>query len=456
MSIPVEHAHRYAYHFTSIENLPGILKHGLLSYNERRNLNIEHISVAEDSIQERRSRMPVTCRPGGVVHDYVPFYFCKRTSMLQSVIFRKNVDQQFLIYIAVSIDWINEECAVFTDASANTERPPAFYAGGQNLCQLKWDLIDSMGWSWNNEQKKDRMAELLIHRSVPVDAFTEIITWNRSLSNIVRVEFQKAGVRPPTISEDGRFYYSRYPEDKTRSLVTGPFFLKRDYKRAVDDVLKTRGDNPPENPAFDSVEDSVACLEDDFCQLPEFAEIDALRTANPLHHEGVGKHTRRVAETIPNVDGFDDLSERERSIVLLAAFLHDIGKGASPRDGEGRQKVDADHPANALPMLKRILTEEFRTLTKEDVRQIVLLVAYHDLIGDIADRGRDREQLLDVIECAEDFDMLAALNCADVESLIPEGGLARMISSRPGWLESIKACLPDLRDWVLENLEDEE
>lgn len=87
---------------------------------------------------------------------------------------------------------------------------------------------------------------------------------------------------------------------------------------------------------------------------------------------------------------------------------------------------------------------------------MLLLVAYHDLIGDVVGKGRNREQILDVIECAEDFDLLAALNCADVESLIPEGGLARMISSHPGWLERIKAGLPDLREWALDNLEDEE
>lgn len=298
MSIPVEHAHRYAYHFTSIENLPGILEHGLLSYNEMRKRKVEHLSVAEDSIQVRRSRMAVKCGPGGVVHDYVPFYFCKRTSMLQAVIFRKNVDQQFLIYIAVTIDWVNEDCAVFTDASANTECPPGFYAYCKDLCQLKWDLIDSLGWRWNDEQKQARMAELLIHRSLPVDAFTHIITWNRSISKIVRKESQKAGIRPPNIFENARFYYTRYSQDKTRSLITGPYFLEKGYREVVEDVLKTRGGSAPGNPAFDSIEDSIACLKDNFCRLPELAEIDDLRTANPQHHEDVGSHSRRVVENI--------------------------------------------------------------------------------------------------------------------------------------------------------------
>lgn len=456
MAIPVEHVHRYAYHFTSIENLPEILEHGLLSYNEKRKRNVNHVSVAEDSIQKRRSRMPVTCGPGGVVHDYVPFYFCKRTSMLQAVILRKNVDQQFLIYIAVSIDWVDKARGIFTDASANTEPAPTFYSDSNDLCRLKWDLIDSMSWTWSSDQKQARMAELLIHGKVPVSAFKEIITWNTSITGIVRDEFRKCNLQPPTISEDGHFYYTRYPHESTRSLVTGPYFLKRDCKEVVSEALKAQRKKTTDNSKFNSIEDAISCIEDDFCILNELAEIDDLQTANPEHYEGVGEHTRRVAATLKGAEAFQKLNGREQAVVLFSAYLHDIGKGVSPRDGKGRQKADADHPVNALTMVKRILSEEFGVLKKKDVRQIVLLVAYHDLIGDIVGKGRDRQQLLDVIECAEDFDMLAALNCADVESLIPEGGLARMISSHPGWLERIKAGLPGLREWALENLEDEE
>lgn len=107
-------------------------------------------------------------------------------------------------------------------------------------------------------------------------------------------------------------------------------------------------------------------------------------------------------------------------------------------------------------MLKRILSEEFNALTKEDIRQIVLLVTYHDLIGDITANGRNKEQLFDVIECADDFDMLAVLSCADVESLVPEDEFARAFSTHLRWLQSIKAGLPELREWALENLEDDD
>ena len=75
MPVPPLYAYRQAYHFTSMDNIDGILKHGLLSPNEQRRLGIGHSSIAEQGIQTRRTNMDVPCAPGGKVHDYVPFYF---------------------------------------------------------------------------------------------------------------------------------------------------------------------------------------------------------------------------------------------------------------------------------------------------------------------------------------------------------------------------------------------
>src|SRR5262245_47303505 len=114
MPIPKEHQHRFIYHFTHLKNLPSIVRNGLLSPNEQRRLGIGHKSIALQGIQGRRATMDVTCGPNGVVHDYVPFYFCTRSSMLLSVINAKNVDQIFLVYLAIPITVLDRDDAVFT------------------------------------------------------------------------------------------------------------------------------------------------------------------------------------------------------------------------------------------------------------------------------------------------------------------------------------------------------
>lgn len=125
----------------------------------------------------------------------------------------------------------------------------------------------------------------------------------------------------------------------------------------------------------------------------ELSDIDGLETDNPIHREDVGAHSRRVASLLNTESAFHDLSERERLVVTLAAYLHDIGKGPKSRWKDGVQKVDDTHPIKSLPMLKRILCEEIGDLSNREIRQIVTLVVYDDLVGDIIAHERNEEQM---------------------------------------------------------------
>jgi hypothetical protein len=462
MPISDEHKSRHIYQFTHLDNLPEILKHGLLSYNEKVRRGISHVSIASRSIQERRALMDVPIGPGGVVHDYVPFYFCSRSPMLLSFVNAKNVDQFYLLYLGAPIDILDSPKVVFTNASANTGMPPSFFSDPSELKNLDWKNIDSKKWgSPSDKDRQSRMAEALVHRRLEVTEIDHIIVWNKVIEEKVEEIYAETDLKTPAILFDGHngrhFYYINFYEKGGRvSIVTGPICLHNEICTAVKNVVETRIQKSPEEPLFKNIEHAVDVLDEDFCKLPELNAINDLPTANKEHREDVGAHTRTVVDKLRNSEIYEELSCREKVLVDFAAYLHDIGKGKSPRDYQGRQKVDPDHPARGIPLVQRILTEDIETLNAEEVRQVIFLVAYHDLIGDIVGKGRDRKQLLDVIESAEDFDMLAALNCADVESLIPGSGFARMIASHHGWLEKIKAGLPDLREWALDNLEDKE
>jgi UTP:GlnB (protein PII) uridylyltransferase len=46
-----------------------------------------------------------------------------------------------------------------------------------------------------------------------------------------------------------------------------------------------------------------------------------------------------------------------------------------------------------------------------------LLVAYHDLIGEIIGKGRDIQQLFKVVKNEKELEMLACLNRADITAI---------------------------------------
>ena len=124
--IPNDLKGRFIYHFTSLNNLESIISEGLLSTNLKIDNGVVHENIANNEIQERRKTMKVTCGPQGVVHDYVPFYFAKRTPMLLNIVKSKNIDQIDIIFLAIPIEKVMDRDVVFTDASANTTIPPNF------------------------------------------------------------------------------------------------------------------------------------------------------------------------------------------------------------------------------------------------------------------------------------------------------------------------------------------
>lgn len=456
MAIPDQFKGRFIYQFTHLKNLPDILKHGLLSYNEKKRLGISHVSIAEHTIQARRAKMPVPCGEGGVVHDYTPFYFCSRSSMLLKVVNAKNVDQLFLIYLAVPIGIIDQPDVVFTSASANTEPPPEFFTDPADLSKLDWNSIDSKKWSMPSDlEKQARMAEALIHNRLAPLEIAFIVVWNESIKKYVTEIYDKAELKPPPIVHDGYggkyFYFTNFYEGGKVSIVTGPMCLSDAYKQVVQKVKESRKASLPAKPLFASVPDAIRSIANNFCVLGELNDICNLETDNGEHHESVGRHTKTVVEKLQALEGFRAMQEPAQNVLMLSAYFHDIGKAKSPRIG-GKQKTDPDHPVRGLRLLERILYEEISDISEEDIRRIAMLVAYHDLVGDVIGKGRDRSQILEIVESAEDFELLATLSMADVSSLVPTDMFAAALSKHAKWLRDIQSELPELRAWVLGNL----
>ena len=225
LPIPQAHASRYAYHFSHLDNLPGLLKTGLLANNHPKFPEAGIRSIASSEIQERRSKMKVTCGPGGCVHDYVPLYFGTRSPMLLGVINAKNIDQYEILYFEFPIGLVEKQNAVFSDASANTAAPPSFFFDAADLDKLDWNAINSLKWgSPNDAFRHRRMAELLIHQELPLIAASRCVVWNEDVKKDVEKIVAKAGVKfPPITFEDQnrRHWFTNFQADKKIAASQG-------------------------------------------------------------------------------------------------------------------------------------------------------------------------------------------------------------------------------------------
>ena len=171
------------FHFTHVDNLPGIEAEGLLCDRLAASSGLLTIDVGHTHVKERRRHRQVPIQPGGVVADYVPFYFAARSPMLY-VIDRDDVStyhggQDGLVHLVTDVDTIVQRNLrfVFTDHNAATN-----YARFSNQLDrldnsVDWPLMEGQWWNdipTDPDRQARRMAEFLVHGAVPWDAFVEI------------------------------------------------------------------------------------------------------------------------------------------------------------------------------------------------------------------------------------------------------------------------------------------
>ncbi len=182
------------FHITAVANLTSIVANGgLRCKNVLTQRGLQYGNIAYQNIQARRAAKVVTVRPGGVIHDYVPFYFAPRSPMLFTIN-NGNVPgcpwtQEDIVHVETTVEHIagRQLGFVFYDMNAalGVARP---YNSIQDLDKVAWDLItenprlDGYCKFWqsihSNPRYVDRMekrqAEFLVHGTVPLDLVVRI------------------------------------------------------------------------------------------------------------------------------------------------------------------------------------------------------------------------------------------------------------------------------------------
>ncbi len=368
--------------------------------------------------------MDVPCKPFGNIHDYVPFYFATVNPMLLSVLNKKNIDQPHVVFLALSVNKILEDNVIFTDASANTFEAPNFYSNPKDLNNLKWNLIDKKKWSrGTDEELHARMAEVLIHEKVPVEWIDTYIVYNSICKKKLVALFDKSNYKRPQITyqpfNNKYFYFTKFymKGRKKETLITGPSFLKSYLLNAIYEINEFRKTEDIKNPSFENIEDAISQIRDNFCVLQELQGIYQLKTSNTVHCECVSDHTSSVVRILIESSYYQKSSKRDKLILELSAYLHDIGKGPHSKWKDEIQPAYADHPADAVPMIIRILCEEFEEISNYEIEKICLLVFYHDLIGDILFNGRSKTELINLDIDEIELEMLISISSADISAI---------------------------------------
>jgi len=137
------------HYITPIDNVPSIVKHGILSNHGCK--THKHLSVAMSEIQDKRARIRV---PGGKpLHEYVNLYICARNPMLFK---RKDVHEDLCV-LRVSPDVLDLPDVVVSDSNAVSEYA-RFASAPKGLVIVDKELTFAEYWTDPDPIQKFRKA----------------------------------------------------------------------------------------------------------------------------------------------------------------------------------------------------------------------------------------------------------------------------------------------------------
>lgn len=205
------------FHITAIANLPAICAAGaLLSKNAGALAGIGYQNIAHQGAQGARAGRAVPNPPGGLVHDYVPFYFAPRSPMLFAINGGQVAGCQWrqgdIVHLETTVDRAiaGNIPFVFYDRNATLAFSRAF-TDLAYLGEVAWGLLteqpalDGFCKYWqskfNVERYADRMerrqAEFLVHGRVPLERFVRIGVIDENRAAEVRTILAASGVNLP-------------------------------------------------------------------------------------------------------------------------------------------------------------------------------------------------------------------------------------------------------------------
>ncbi|MGH9535790.1 MAG: type II toxin-antitoxin system toxin DNA ADP-ribosyl transferase DarT [Terriglobales bacterium] len=174
------------YHITHLENLPSIVADGMLVSDAAmiaRDGPARSIGMSE--IKRRRvEELEVSCCPGTMVGDYVPFYFCPRSVMLYVISRANNPSlsyhggQEPIVHLEADlhsvVEWAEREHRgwAFSLANAGARYTP-FRNRVDELNQLDWNAITARDFK-DSDVKESKQAEFLLHEYCPFDLIERI------------------------------------------------------------------------------------------------------------------------------------------------------------------------------------------------------------------------------------------------------------------------------------------
>jgi hypothetical protein len=210
------------YYITHVNNLPSIVKNGILAHRRILESAIPFTPIYDTGIISNREKKQT---PGGkTLWDFANMYFQPRNPMLYRVLHEK--DKADIVVVAVQPAVLSAPGALVTTGNAASSDSEILSSeAGQERVFENWNVITSEWWNSMDGSKRKIMAECLVPDRVPAEYIHSVYVATQAVAENVRQ--MKLAREIPIVPEPNMFFRpaKQYRVTDHLSLVEGDMFF---------------------------------------------------------------------------------------------------------------------------------------------------------------------------------------------------------------------------------------
>lgn len=194
------------------DNLPWILDNGLHCGNSAVKAP-GWVSIGSPELTDKRARHAVPLAPGGVLNDYVPFYFTPFSVMLKNIHSGRSVqrrDNEEIVILVSSLHHVQKQGLpfLFTDSHAYYQWA-SYHDDLSQLGNIDWPLLQNRDFKRDPDDpaKFERyQAEALIHRHCPVSGLLGIVCYTEEIKMAIEQQLRHRNLSLPVHARPGWYF----------------------------------------------------------------------------------------------------------------------------------------------------------------------------------------------------------------------------------------------------------
>lgn len=201
------------FRITHRENLFWLLANGLYCRTAAEQ-DPAFITIGKQELIDKRMTRRVPIPPGGVLSDYIPFYFTPSSMMLYNIVTGHGVPKQAredIVVLVSSLTCVQQLGLPFLFTDRHAYLANAEYSSRQeDLAELvPWGLLQHKDFKRDleNPEKTDRyQAEALVHQHLPVSALLGIGAYTNEIRANVEATVATHGLQLKVVTRPNWFF----------------------------------------------------------------------------------------------------------------------------------------------------------------------------------------------------------------------------------------------------------